>query len=300
MKSVAVLMSTYNGEAFLQTQIDSILAQEGVEVTLLVRDDGSNDATHAMLESYQSRGLLQWYTGKNLRSAYSFWDLVEHAPTADYYAFADQDDYWHPDKLISAVSMIDTVPEGPVLYFCKKRLVDGQLQPLNREDEYVRGVTLNYSLLTCRASGCTMVFNQSLMTLLQAYHPAVMTMHDAWVLRVAAATGKVLYDETPHMDYRQHGNNVVGGGMTRKDVWRKHFQSLGKHRNDTIRSQMAQQLYDNYQSLMQEPDRSYLHCFATLRTSFRSRMKLIFSNYIQTHEPGELLFVKLFFLLGWV
>ena len=45
MRKVQVLMSTYNGEKFLDEQIRSIVAQKGVEVSILVRDDGSTDST---------------------------------------------------------------------------------------------------------------------------------------------------------------------------------------------------------------------------------------------------------------
>ena len=45
MKSVLILMSTYNGEKYLKTQIDSLLAQKNVNVSIVVRDDGSTDGT---------------------------------------------------------------------------------------------------------------------------------------------------------------------------------------------------------------------------------------------------------------
>ena len=52
-KSVQVVMSTYNGEKYLKEQIDSILSQEGVDVRLYIRDDGSSDRTTDILASYQ-------------------------------------------------------------------------------------------------------------------------------------------------------------------------------------------------------------------------------------------------------
>ena len=76
--SVLVMMSTYNGERYLRDQIDSILIQEDVDVTLFVRDDGSRDQTTSILDAYQAEGKLRWYTGKNLGAAYSFWNLVEN------------------------------------------------------------------------------------------------------------------------------------------------------------------------------------------------------------------------------
>lgn len=299
MMSVCVLMSTYNGEKFLKTQIDSILAQEGVKIQLLVRDDGSTDATHALLNKYQEKGLLDWYTGPNLRSAYSFWDLVERAPESSYYSFADQDDYWYPDKLSAAVTALKLI-DGPALYFCKKRLVDAQLNPLNAPDEVVTGVTLPYSLLGCRAAGCTMVFNLELMQMLRLCKPRTMTMHDSWVLRVAGAVGQVVYDETSHMDYRQHGANVVGASPSRLKIWHRRFRSLYQRPKDDIRTRMAQQLYEVYHDYMHEPDCSALLNFSKIRSSFSARLHLIASDYLRTYEPNELPMAKLFVLLGWV
>lgn len=100
---VTVLMSTYDGENFLRDQIESILNQEDVYVHLIVRDDGSKDRTINILEEYQSRGKLEWYSGKNLGSARSFLNLVSKSPDNEYYAFSDQDDVWFSKKLKRAI-----------------------------------------------------------------------------------------------------------------------------------------------------------------------------------------------------
>ena len=79
MTTVLVMMSTYNGEKFLQEQVDSILNQENCEVRLLIRDDGSKDRTIKILEDYSSKdSRVSWYTGENLRSAKSFMHLLIH------------------------------------------------------------------------------------------------------------------------------------------------------------------------------------------------------------------------------
>ena len=52
---VTVLMATYNGMAeggaWLDEQVDSVLAQVGVDVRLVVSDDASSDGTRAHLEA---------------------------------------------------------------------------------------------------------------------------------------------------------------------------------------------------------------------------------------------------------
>ena len=108
MDSVVVLMSTYNGERFLEEQIESILKQKDVDVVLYVRDDGSSDRTKQILDEYQRKNaqMLVSYE-KNEGVGNSFMDLVYMAPeTSDYYAFADQDDIWRDTKLIEAIKLL--------------------------------------------------------------------------------------------------------------------------------------------------------------------------------------------------
>ena len=49
--NVEVLLATYNGEKYLGEQLDSLIAQTGVNISLLVSDDGSNDRTLEILNS---------------------------------------------------------------------------------------------------------------------------------------------------------------------------------------------------------------------------------------------------------
>ena len=100
-------MSTYNGERYLREQIDSILQQIDVEIELIIRDDGSNDGTVQIIEEYASKyPCISYYCGDNVGVGKSFMELLKNAPTADYYAFSDQDDVWLKDKLIRAVKAI--------------------------------------------------------------------------------------------------------------------------------------------------------------------------------------------------
>ena len=108
-------MSTYNGETYLREQLDSILAQDIQEapinayLKILVRDDGSSDGTVGILEDYKRKypGVVDYYTGENMRTARSFWHLLRNAPDSDYYAFSDQDDFWLSGKLSRAVKILN-------------------------------------------------------------------------------------------------------------------------------------------------------------------------------------------------
>ena len=76
MKKILVIMATYNGEKYLEEQLNSILQQKNVCVDILVRDDGSSDSTVTILNRYRENGKLEWYTGEHLNVANGFFDLM--------------------------------------------------------------------------------------------------------------------------------------------------------------------------------------------------------------------------------
>lgn len=108
---VCVLMSTYNGEKFLEEQLESIFNQKGVEILLLVRDDASTDKTVEILRKFRNKYLGQMVIleGKNnIGWRASFLTLLYKAKeySCPYYAFSDQDDVWLENKLYSACKCI--------------------------------------------------------------------------------------------------------------------------------------------------------------------------------------------------
>lgn len=69
---ILVLMATYNGGKYLREQLDSVFLQKNVDITVLVRDDGSIDNTCAILDEYSKRYNLIWYSGQHLNVANGF------------------------------------------------------------------------------------------------------------------------------------------------------------------------------------------------------------------------------------
>ena len=55
MALVSVALSTYNGERYLREQLDSVLAQVGVELEIVAVDDGSTDGTRSILDEFAAR-----------------------------------------------------------------------------------------------------------------------------------------------------------------------------------------------------------------------------------------------------
>ena len=116
-QSIAVVMSSYNGADYIVEQLDSILAQNISNLSVIVRDDGSNDGTVQILQQYAQRGDIRLICGENEGYVRSFFDVLAAAGDFDYYCFADQDDIWPSDKVSSAISLIqESSTRGPVLY----------------------------------------------------------------------------------------------------------------------------------------------------------------------------------------
>jgi glycosyltransferase involved in cell wall biosynthesis len=216
---VAVLLSTYNGERFLKPQLDSLTAQQGVDVQVFVRDDGSTDRTLRILAETMAvwPQLAQPITGDPLGPAKSYLTLMAAAPDGfDYYAFCDQDDVWASDKLARAASVLAThADSGPGLYCGRVTYVDDKLMPLG-DSAVDPDHRFEHLLFENIAFGNTVVMNGAARRLIASVPlPDDVIMHDWWCALVVSAFGEILYDEAPRILYRQHTANVVGASASR-------------------------------------------------------------------------------------
>ena len=301
LPTVAVLMSTYNGEKYIREQLDSIFSQTDVNVRLFVRDDGSSDRTVDIVREYtdkHSNELL--IDGENVGPGESFMRLVyryAHEPGIDFYAFADQDDVWLEDKLSVAVERIRTCGhEGPVLYSSNQYIyVDGE----NKGDRHKEPQRTDFiSHMTKNTiAGCTFVFNKALALLVTDAgrpDPRIIKyrLHDAWLMLVAIACGHVIYDETSHMLYRIHSENAVGVKAVPLAQRLGRLQRLFVKRDDAnLRMITAQQMRALFRG-MDDATNRVLDLYADYQRSFKDKCKLINDRDIRANcEERPLVFV---------
>lgn len=214
----AILLSTYNGAAYLAPFLDSLLAQSEPGWVLFWRDDGSRDETVDLMTAWGTahpgRLLPVTEPGGNLGVMDSFMTLLRAAETAAARTvfFADQDDVWLPEKIALALPMLAGVPEGrPALYCARQRLVDGALREIGLSASLAGPAGFPACLTQNIATGCTVALNRPALALLAASRPPSAGWHDWWCyLLVSAAGGLILRDERAVILYRQHGANVVG------------------------------------------------------------------------------------------
>lgn len=297
-KSVVVLLSTYNGEKYLKEQIDSVLNQKGVTVSLCVRDDGSTDNTLPILEKYQNEEKIFLYKGQNIGYIKSFISLIRHAPDADYYALCDQDDVWDENKLFIAVEKIQG-NEVESLYCSNARLVDEELRFISNENKKPV-VSLKSAIVKNFATGCTIVFNKKLRERILVNEEIYISSHDSWLSRVCLAVGgNVYFDNEPHISYRQHKNNCVGSNDSYKEILKNRLMKLLKDKGHS-RRKTAEHLLKYYGSLIDDDNKEFLFLVSDYYCNIRAKIKLIFASDISCGNALDDIQFKVAVLLNWV
>ena len=214
---VAVLLAAYNGVQFIREQVDSILAQEGVNVTVFVSVDTSNDGTEALVDaiaSSDSRVFVLPHGQHSGGAGPNFYRLIKDVDFSsfDYVALADQDDIWLPNKLSRAVELIaekhlDAYSSNVTAFW-----PDGRQQVINKSQPQ----TQYDFFFEAAGPGCTYVLSNKLATNIKSHlikSPAVnlIVFHDWLIYAFARANGyRWVIDSYPGMLYRQHARNQVG------------------------------------------------------------------------------------------
>lgn len=301
---LAILMATYNGEKYLQEQLSSILHQQvDIPFDLIVRDDGSTDSTVSILQTYQEKGLLRYYTGENLGAARSFLHLLRSHPDYDFYAFADQDDVWNPGKVQKGLDAVRG-QAGPALYCTNAALVDAQMQDIGR-NTHREMPTYNLVSMLCLAScaqGCTSVLNSALARVIQQHDvPEVFIMHDSLITCLCALMGgKVIYDHTPSMKYRMHGSNVFGM-VTAKQSLSRVIKSRLKEITTKPKVSMyaqARSLLDTYRDVIPQENQALCATVIRAEKGLGARLKLVLDKNLRHDTLNKTVTKKLQILLG--
>lgn len=277
---ILVLMSTYNGECYLSEQIDSVLSQEGVEVHLLIRDDGSKDSTRKILDEYsRSYTNIEVLKADNVGFVKSFSTLVNIAVSQyshfDFYAFCDQDDIWMPNKLKIACDFLSLKDDSlPNLFTSNSIFVDSdktQLRLFHKGGipQFRQGSILIYST----EQGCSMVFNRKAAEIYSTHSPQK-TWHDRWMYYICFYFGSVSYYHKPLFLYRIHSGNALGniGPQMR-------FASVKELRNPhSVHLEMAEEFYSSFNIELSDSYKKIIKKYLTYRKKIHSKLSLVFSK----------------------
>lgn len=210
---VTILLVTYDGARYLDSQLESIYRQDWPNWRIFARDDGSTDTTKAILDRWAKIIQLTVKRGPHLGAKASFLELLYGCGAdSEMTAFADQDDVWHRDKITRAVKALAALPpKEPAMYCSRAQIVDAKLRVLGMTRDWPRPPSFANALVENCAMGCTTVLNEAAVRLLtSAPPPAHACMHDWWCYLVVAAFGTVIFDPRPSLCYRQHALSSIG------------------------------------------------------------------------------------------
>ena len=295
-KKIAVLLASYNGKKYIKEQVDSILNQKEVDVTIFISDDLSTDGTIEYLQDIYKdfKNIVYLPSGSKFGGAgKNFFRLIKDVDFSsfDFISFVDQDDIWYEDKLIRAIKTIEDKQldaySSNVLAFWE----DGKEMIINKSSLQAR---YDY-LFEAAGPGCTYVLKKDLAISLQNFicenweEVNKVELHDWFIYAFARENNyKWHIDEKPSMRYRQHTSNQVGandGLKAKLKRLKKVFSSW--YREEIIKIIKVLRLENKYKFSKYILNKSYLNNLLLLKYSFEFR-----------RNKKEKLFLSLLILLG--
>jgi glycosyltransferase involved in cell wall biosynthesis len=242
---ISLALTTYNGEAFLEDQLRSFVEQTRLPDEMVVCDDGSTDRTIAMLEAFAAKAPFPVKIVRNevnLGSTRNF-EKAALLCTGEAIAFADQDDFWLPEKLARCEAALEANPNAG-LVFTDATVVDRELNPLGfqmweavlfdeeRQRRMTHGEAMEVLMERNVVTGACMMFRASALGLVVPFSP--LWVHDAWIAMMISLFYDIAIVPEPMMLYRQHGNNQIGITL---HTWAKVFDPLHQQakRDDALK-----------------------------------------------------------------
>lgn len=205
---LSVCMATYNGEKYIQQQLDSILACLSVDDELVVSDDGSTDGTAGILESYAQNSLtpIHIINGPRRGVIANFNNALMQAK-GDYIFLSDQDDIWNQDKVEKVTSAFRDNDCTVVVH--DARIVDAQCIPIGQTlFEYRHsGPGFIKNIIKNSYVGCCMAIRRDLLSVILPL-PENVEMHDWWIGLISELYGRSVFINDKLIDYRRHSDNT--------------------------------------------------------------------------------------------
>ncbi len=299
---VAILLSTFDGERFLNEQLRSFATQSHADWLLYWRDDGSSDGSAQLLEAFASGAgagrCVRVEAAGRLGATNSFLALLRVALTgpAAFFAFSDQDDVWLPEKLANGAAALPV--DRPALFYCPRALVDADLRPHGTVPPPRKPPGFPAALTQNVIPGCCMILNRAAAAQIEALGVPERTWHDWWsYLVIAASAGRIVRGASADILYRQHAGNLVGetagfwnrtGRAIRRG--RGPFMALFRAHVDALQAR---------RELLPEPSRAVLSVVASgCQGGVLARLRALGIPGLTRQTWAETLLFRLWFLLG--
>jgi len=221
--SVSVVMATYNGEAYLSEQLQSVFSELLPDDELIIVDDGSLDGTLELLDSFASPA-VRIFRNLNNAGVFATFERGLLLSSKEIVFLCDQDDVWLPGKRAAFVAVFERDPRTLVVV-SDAQLIDASGNVTEPSFMETRGGFhggILSTLVRNRYLGCAMALRRELLFAALPI-PRGVPMHDMWLGALGSLLGRVHYISSPLMQYRRHGGNVSPSrrqGWSRMLRWR--------------------------------------------------------------------------------
>ncbi len=204
-----VLLACFNGERFLDMQLESLARQEDVNVRVWVNDDGSVDETLSILHKWQEKGLIKGISKtQRVGSTRAFLNLLAEHPDSEYVAFCDQDDIWVRHKLITQVNVLERTI--PMMSTCLRIYMGESGRAFGKSKVLRKPPSFSNSMFENIAPGNTVLLNNLAVKLINSFENPPVSHYDSWIYLLISCFGKVDSTSSHLVKYRIHSNNSVG------------------------------------------------------------------------------------------
>ncbi|OWV83250.1 hypothetical protein ATY79_14825 [Rhizobium sp. R693] len=234
---ISIVLATFNGERFLDQQLQSLLSQTVKPFEVIVSDDNSTDHTDGLIVSFEKRAPFPVRRLKNKPSLGFRENFLNAASKAsgDWIAFCDQDDIWRRDKLEVCQGFFTA--EGVTQIVHQARLIDSSGTAIGSFNQGIERTSvrpalfydvwhtfLGFSMMVRRDVMNTLPFSERFVDYIEPKH---LIAHDRWGFFLAQTLGKTVEIAEPLVCYRQHASNLFGksgrGSTQAADIRRKNL-----------------------------------------------------------------------------
>lgn len=206
---ISVVIATYNGAAYIEQQIKSILQQLDLGDEIVISDDHSTDGTVQQIEALKDPRIKIFYPATSIGPIGNFENGLKHTKNA-VVVLCDQDDVWLPGRIDTIRDHFSKSHAPFDLLVMNSRVVNEQLETIDcsvfRLIHCGPGILKNIYRNTY--IGCHMAFRRSLLTVAIPF-PDGIPMHDVWLGLVSELIGVVTFRDQPTMLFRRTGKNFT-------------------------------------------------------------------------------------------
>lgn len=306
MEKVIILLPTFNGEKYLQYQLDSLVNQTYKNIDVYIRDDNSKDNTIKIIDDYCSR---EWKginftkvdsNGENLGYPDCFWKLLKIVPEADYYCFCDQDDWWEPEKVERSIECLKKIDKNiPAMTYCEFDYYNQKMDYLRNGENILDSYDFEKGMYYTYAPGFTQMINRALVEKLNFdYIIGKNLAHDLWCQWIATSIGLIVPNDKVLARYRRHEMAVTSGNINRLSSIKRWWKSeiCG---DEMLKWKQSLCYFNNeYANLFNKNMTNIMDIFANKNLSLKNTFRKVFyPKRLRTSLGGEVA-LRILFLIN--